>query len=70
LHIKGLLINFLDQFFGSLLKIPNFLVEFVTPIVRVSYLIAIMGARTDSPAQVSKGKQIDLFTIPKNGQWL
>src|SRR6266404_7542186 len=35
-HIKGLLINFLDHFFPSLLKIPNFLVEFVTPIVRVS----------------------------------
>jgi DNA gyrase/topoisomerase IV subunit B len=34
-HIKGLLINFLDHFFPSLLTIPNFLVEFVTPIVRV-----------------------------------
>ena len=35
-HIKGLLINFLDHFFPSLLKVPEFLVEFVTPIVRVS----------------------------------
>jgi len=35
-HIKGLLINFLDHFYPSLLKIPGFLVEFVTPIVRVS----------------------------------
>jgi len=34
-HIKGLLINFLDHFYPSLLKLPNFLVEFVTPIVRV-----------------------------------
>ena len=34
-HIKGLLINFLDHFFPSLLKLDNFLVEFVTPIVRV-----------------------------------
>lgn len=34
-HIKGLLINFLDHFYPSLLKIPEFLVEFVTPIVRV-----------------------------------
>lgn len=36
-HIKGLLINFLDHFYPSLLKLPNFLVEFVTPIVRVGY---------------------------------
>jgi DNA topoisomerase-2 len=34
-HIKGLLINFLDHFYPSLLKLPDFLVEFVTPIVRV-----------------------------------
>lgn len=34
-HIKGLLINFFDHFYPSLLKLPEFLVEFVTPIVRV-----------------------------------
>lgn len=34
-HIKGLLINFLDHFFPALLKIPGFLVEFITPIVKV-----------------------------------
>ena len=35
-HIKGLLINYLDHFYPSLLKIPKFLVEFITPVVRVS----------------------------------
>ncbi|KAG8951584.1 DNA topoisomerase 2 [Tulasnella sp. 424] len=35
-HIKGLLLNLFDQFFPSLLRIPGFLVEFVTPIVRVT----------------------------------
>jgi DNA topoisomerase-2 len=61
----------LDHFFPSLLKIPNFLVEFVTPIVRVSHLIAITSACTDSPAQVTKGKQrIDFFTIPEYELWL
>lgn len=35
-HIKGLVINFLDHFFPSLLKIPGFLVEFITPIVKVT----------------------------------
>lgn len=34
-HIKGLLINFLQVQFPSLLKIPSFLVEFITPIVKV-----------------------------------
>ncbi|KAF2642637.1 type II DNA topoisomerase [Massarina eburnea CBS 473.64] len=34
-HIKGLLINFLQCQFPSLLKIPDFLMEFITPIVKV-----------------------------------
>lgn len=34
-HIKGLLINFLQAQFPSLLKIPEFLIEFITPIVKV-----------------------------------
>ncbi|KAL5387890.1 DNA topoisomerase 2 [Paraphaeosphaeria sporulosa] len=34
-HIKGLLINFLQCQFPSLLKIPSFLMEFITPIVKV-----------------------------------
>ncbi|KAG2160244.1 DNA topoisomerase [Suillus bovinus] len=53
-HIKGLLINFLDHFYPSLLKLPNFLVEFVTPIVRVT----------------KGNQRIDFFTIPEYEQWL
>ncbi|EPQ61209.1 type II DNA topoisomerase [Gloeophyllum trabeum ATCC 11539] len=53
-HIKGLLINFLDHFYPSLLKIPNFLVEFVTPIVRVT----------------KGKQKIDFFTIPEYEKWL
>lgn len=34
-HIKGLILNFLDHFYPSLLKLKEFVVEFVTPIVRV-----------------------------------
>ena len=34
-HIKGLLINFLQVQFPSLLKLPDFFREFITPIVRV-----------------------------------
>ena len=33
-HIKGLLINFLQVQFPSLLKLPEFLVEFITPIIK------------------------------------
>lgn len=35
-HIKGLIINFLDSSFPGLLNIPGFLVEFITPIVKVT----------------------------------
>jgi DNA topoisomerase II len=34
-HIKGLLINFLQVSFPSLLRLPGFLMEFITPIVKV-----------------------------------
>ena len=34
-HIKGLLINFLQVAFPSLLRIPEFLIEFITPIVKI-----------------------------------
>uniref|UniRef100_A0A0D9VJV1 DNA topoisomerase 2 n=1 Tax=Leersia perrieri TaxID=77586 RepID=A0A0D9VJV1_9ORYZ len=35
-HIKGLLINFIHSFWPSLLKIPSFLVEFITPIIKAT----------------------------------
>ncbi|TFK76656.1 type II DNA topoisomerase [Pluteus cervinus] len=53
-HIKGLLINFLDYFYPSLLKLNDFLVEFVTPIVRVT----------------KGNKTLDFFTIPEYEEWL
>ena len=34
-HIKGLIMNFFHHFYPSLLKIPGFLLEFITPIVKV-----------------------------------
>ncbi|KAJ6424702.1 hypothetical protein OIU84_025461 [Salix udensis] len=36
-HIKGLLINFLHSFWPSLLKVPSFLVEFITPIAKATH---------------------------------
>lgn len=42
-HIKGLLINFIHSFWPSLLKVPEFMVEFTTPIIRVSMVNVIFG---------------------------
>ncbi|KAL1223306.1 DNA topoisomerase 2 [Cardamine amara subsp. amara] len=36
-HIKGLLINFIHSFWPTLLKVPSFLVEFITPIVKAKH---------------------------------
>jgi DNA gyrase/topoisomerase IV subunit B len=36
-HIKGLIMNYLHHFYPSLLQVPGFLVEFITPIVKVCY---------------------------------
>ncbi|PWY98256.1 putative DNA topoisomerase II [Testicularia cyperi] len=54
-HIKGLIINFLDHFYPSLLKIPNFLVEFITPIVKCT------KKRTK--------QEVSFFTIPEYLTW-
>jgi DNA topoisomerase-2 len=35
-HIKGLVINFLHHFWPSLLDVPGFLQQFITPIVKVT----------------------------------
>lgn len=52
-HIKGLIINFLDTFYPSLLKLPDFLVEFITPIVK-----ATKGKQ-----------ELAFFTIPEYEKW-
>ena len=57
-HIKGLLINFFQVQFPSLLKIENFLVEFITPILK-----AYKGDQK-APSQ-SKS----FYTIPEYESW-
>ncbi|KAI8071645.1 DNA topoisomerase [Gongronella butleri] len=54
-HIKGLVINFLDKMFPSLLDIPGFLLEFITPIIRCTH------NRTKD--------QVSFFTIPEYENW-
>ncbi|GLJ21974.1 hypothetical protein SUGI_0411630 [Cryptomeria japonica] len=53
-HIKGLLINFIHHNWPSLLKIPSFLVEFITPIVRATH---------------KNGKVLSFYTLPEYESW-
>ncbi|PIB03074.1 DNA topoisomerase 2 [Cercospora beticola] len=57
-HIKGLLINFLQVQFPSLLKIEGFLLEFITPIVKV----------WKGDQRHPKAKR-DFFTMPEYEEW-
>lgn len=57
-HIKGLLINFLQCQFPSLLKIPDFLLEFITPIVKV------WKGDSRNPKQLKS-----FFSMPEYEEW-
>jgi len=52
-HIKGLIMNFLHHFYPSLLKIPGFLIEFITPIIKVT----------------KGKESISFFTLPEYENW-
>jgi DNA topoisomerase-2 len=52
-HIKGLIMNFLHHFYPSLLKIPGFLIEFITPIIKVT----------------KGKEAISFFTLPEYENW-
>ena len=58
-HIKGLLINFLQVQFPSLLKLPDFFREFITPIVKVW-----KGPNPKKPLS-----QKSFFTMPQYEEW-
>ncbi|RSM18389.1 hypothetical protein CDV31_002713 [Fusarium ambrosium] len=58
-HIKGLLINFLQVQFPSLLKVPDFFREFITPIVKVW-----QGSNPKKPLRLKS-----FFTQPEYEEW-
>lgn len=58
-HIKGLLINFLQVQFPSLLKLPDFFREFITPIVKVW-----KGPNPRKPISLKS-----FFTMPQYEEW-
>ncbi|KAK9283698.1 hypothetical protein L1049_011948 [Liquidambar formosana] len=53
-HIKGLLINFIHSFWPSLLKVPSFLVEFITPIVKATH---------------RNGRVLSFYSMPEYESW-
>lgn len=57
-HIKGLIINFLETSFPGLLDIPGFLLEFITPIVKVT-----VNQRGSSK------KVIPFYSMPEFEHW-
>eukprot|EP00466_Bigelowiella_natans_P005266 jgi/Bigna1/57499/fgenesh1_pm.16_\ len=52
-HIKGLVINLFSHFWPSLFKMPGFLVEFITPIVKCT----------------KGKKSVQFFTVPEYESW-
>ncbi|KIH91814.1 DNA topoisomerase II [Sporothrix brasiliensis 5110] len=58
-HIKGLLINFLQVQFPSLLLIPDFFQEFITPVVKIW--------QGSNPKKPTKTKAF--YTIPEYDEW-
>lgn len=52
-HIKGLIMNFLHAHFPSLLRVPGFLLEFITPIIK-----ATKGKQT-----------MTFYTMPEYENW-
>ncbi|KUI63803.1 DNA topoisomerase 2 [Cytospora mali] len=58
-HIKGLLINFLEVQYPSLLKIPDFFREFITPVVKVW-----QGPNPKKPLHLKS-----FFTMPEYEEW-
>ncbi|CAH1454096.1 unnamed protein product [Lactuca virosa] len=54
-HIKGLLINFLHSFWPSLLKVLEFLLEFITPIVKAT--------------QKNSNNVISFYNMPEYEAW-
>lgn len=58
-HIKGLLINFFESSFPGLLKIPGFLLEFITPIIKVT----VKGRGTQG------SRKIPFYSMPEFENW-
>ncbi|GMM30774.1 DNA topoisomerase 2 [Martiniozyma asiatica (nom. inval.)] len=57
-HIKGLIINFLEISFPGLLEVPNFLIEFITPIIKITIM-----------SGPNRRKTLPFYTMPEYETW-
>ena len=66
-HIKGLLINYLDFFYPSLLYIPNFLKVLVTPLIKATYkqqILTFLNTREFDKWKITlEGNNLNLWKI-------
>jgi len=75
-HIKGLLINLFHSMWPSLLKIPGFLAEFITPIVKGIVVSGIWDAYWGTPSLGAimnlvsrKGDVKAFYTLTEYHKW-
>ena len=68
-HIKGLIMNYFHTFYPSLMRLPGFLIEFITPVIKVSTMLAssklLLCQLRDMYIKMSLG--FDLFGILQHG---
>jgi len=43
-HIKGLIMNYFHTFYPSLMKLSGFLIEFITPVIKVSHICLLSAS--------------------------
>ena len=64
-HIKGLVINFFHHFWPSLLDIPGFLQQFITPLVKVK----VKGTKGMGTGKGKDGT-LSFYSMPEHEAWL
>ena len=76
-HIKGLLINFFQHFWPSLLKVEGFLQQFITPLVKVrrkgttaSAANPVEGDSSKPKQKGAKGEALTFFSLPEYEAWV
>ncbi len=72
-HIKGLLINFFQHFWPSLLEVEGFLQQFITPLVKVRKKRLHRDAGTEKKKKsdtAREGEVWSFFSVPEYEAWV
>ena len=65
-HIKGLVINFFHRFWPELVKLPGFLLEFITPIIKVTKQ---KRKNVNNKNKKERAESKCFYTIPEFNNW-